>query len=67
MSDENPPLALRKRKNYLLWDKHESFEEQLRRYQRTTGDRESFVGFDRRFAAWCMEHPPLSREEIATT
>jgi len=38
-----------------------SFEDQQRVYQGLTGDKESYVGFDSRFAAWIEKNP---REEL---
>jgi hypothetical protein len=34
-----------------------TFEEQQDLYEKWTGDRPAFLGFDRRFAEWCVKHP----------
>ena len=41
-------------------DGYMDFAGQQTAYEEVTGDRPEFVGFDRRFAAWCETHPRTS-------
>ena len=43
-----------------------SFQDQQTLYLRWTGDSEDFLGFDRRFAEWCEEHPRSSLLPVTT-
>ena len=43
-----------------------SFQDQQTLYLKWTGDTEDFLGFDRRFAAWCAEHPRSALRPVTT-